>query len=66
MCCTDEDLTGAVSGSNILFHPCSAFTLVSSLAFGIQAPQPLEGMMKSPCAQEGKLRHCKRKATTSM
>lgn len=42
------------------------FTSVSLPAFGLQALQPLEGMLKSPCAQEGKLRHSKRKTNTFM
>lgn len=41
------------------------FTSVPLPAFGIQAPQPLEGTQKSPCAQERKLRCSKRKASAS-
>lgn len=42
------------------------FTAVSLPAFGIQALQPLEGMLKSSRAQEGKLRHSKRKTNSFM
>lgn len=50
--------------------PTPSFTLaqhwraVSLPAFGIQALQPPEGMLKSPRAQEGKLRDSKRKTST--
>lgn len=45
--------------------PARCFMSVSLSAFGIQALPPLEGMLKSPCAQEGKLRCRKRKANPS-
>lgn len=52
--------------------PTAYFTLaqhwraVSLPVFGIQALQPPKRMLKSPCDQEGNLRHSKRKTNTFM